>query len=360
MDLYYASTPYNILVNLLIKKSRNEDADLIISDFSAQNYDIYKKISMLKIFNHVYFVKQKQFEQVEFHDGLIRRVFRKIGERANNRLFFEKLFKRECSDMISKQKYDIAFFDATNYLQRVIFYHYKKINKKLMFYKTDCGIESYYNNTNTTIRFKWIRDVTRKMMKSYLGTYLIDKRLCLFDNKPTFQIDLNNLNINEINNIFDYKGDDGIFNNEVVYFDQKLDYQEWTDIQTSICDALAEKSKSFVVKLHPRTEAFIYKDKPIIKSKSTFELMLLNNKDKDFSKKIYVTPMSTAAFLPKMLLDKEPYVIFVMDIMGLHFPEEDAVRKFVDKAKTVYSSNKVYSLSTREELEETLNKIGTR
>ncbi len=361
MDLYYASTPYNILLTLFVKSSREENADLIISDFSAANEAIANNIKKTGMFKNVYFVNQKKHETVEMTGNKLVRIIKKIKNRVDNRFFFKKIIKKDCNQLDINKKYDLAFFDATNYLQRAIFYNYKKNNKRLKFYKIDCGIESYYNMSNLNVKFKSIRDVTKKMMKSYLGSYLIDNRFCLFNNYPSFSIPKDNIDINLINEVFQFDNFDFFNKGTNFYFDQKMDYESWSNKQNEIVEYLTQIDKDLVIKLHPRTEADNYKNCIIVNTKTTFELLVLNSKNINYDDLVLITPLSTSVFLPKMLLDKEPYIICLMDVMELHWSEEEPVRDFFRRAIDVYSNkNKIFIPSNMNELKEIINNVCRR
>ena len=89
--------------------------------------------------------------------------------------------------------------------------------------------------------------------------------------------------------------------------------------------------------------------------------MVLNSKNINYDDLVLITPLSTSVFLPKMLLDKEPYIICLMDVMELHWSEEEPVRDFFRRAIDVYSNkNKIFIPSNMNELKEIINNVCRR
>lgn len=335
MDLYFASTPFNLFSCLIVKEMNGVNADLIITDFAPSNYETYRKIKEYNIFDNVYFIEQKKFEIVEFpNENLLKKLKRKIVNRINNRLRFNKMFKKHFSNLPYVKKYDRLFFDSPNYVQRIIFNHYKQKNNKLICFRVDCGMETYFSVDDYNVRMLKLRDPTKKMMRQCKGVYLFAPEIS--DVKyPKIKIDIELYNKEFINHLFSYnENDTSLLNNKIIYFDQIFEFNEMNYKQLELFNQQF-KNMNIVVKLHPRREDNCYNEKAVNVT-SAFELILLNGPDISLNESILITPLSTAVFLPKILFDKEPYIICLLDVLGQEWIEGNSIIKFILALKSKY------------------------
>lgn len=73
---------------------------------------------------------------------------------------------------------------------------------------------------------------------------------------------------------------------------------------------------------------------------------------------VLITLVSTAAFSPKKLYDKEPYVIFLYDALGLYGKQKENTDDFVKGLMDTYrNKDKIIIPSNAEEVVRTLTKL---
>lgn len=146
----------------------------------------------------------------------------------------------------------------------------------------------------------------------------------------------------------------------VIMFDQYMQDNIITENQCKIAEILvsAYGKEKFVVKMHPRTIDVPYSDNvPVYKAKCPFEILMSTI---DLNNKILVSLVSTASMNPKMMLDAEPTVIFIVKIVGVDKSEEeiDETFKIMRRLKEIYRNpEKVIVPRTIEEFENIVNRL---
>lgn len=341
MKLFIASTPYNLFnyINLKINFFPNEDIDIVISNFDLKNEQYYKNVKDLKLFKNVYFIEQRGFDYNRLIPNKLKRFIRKVFSELKNRYLYNSYFKKYCSEMDYSRIYDEIYTDAFGFMPRFIFNHYHSKNKNIKVYKVDCGVECYYDN----ILSRKNKFMCNKIQKRLCGYYLYSKDLANVGEYKVFELPKVNVKdknfVNLINNVFEYRNEKFKFDEQkFLFLDQRLDEFEALDkIEQDIVDILkTESNKDVYIKLHPRTDenTIRYKDMVKMKTNSTFEILCLNNPDL-FNIKI-ITPFSTAAVLPKLLFDEEPYIICLTKLFMNKHAEAELMTEFFEKLKNTY------------------------
>lgn len=367
MKLFIASTPYNLFnyINMKINLFKNENVDLIISNFDKKNENYYNNLKRLNIFNNVYFVEQSKFNENDLIKNPLKRNIKKTIAEIINRFFFDYYFSIYCSKMDKKRKYDEIYVDAFGFMPRFIFNHYYKNNKQVKIFKVDCGVESYFDareNNQITRKQKYI---TGKIQKRLSGYYLYSSELANVGNYPVFLLPkINTCDksfVNIINSVFEYT--DYLVkhpNNGIIFFDQVLsDDINLDNKEEEIIQCLQRiLGNDYSVKLHPRTsiDSVRYKNIETIKTNSTMEILLLNNffNNED----VFITPFSTAVALPKLLFDKEPTIIILTKLFEEMYIEGVLTTQYFSKIANTYSDKgKVIIPASLKEFEKILMEL---
>ena len=360
-DLYYVSTPYNLFVALMIRMGNSNSSDLIISDFSSINEGLYKRIISEKIFDNVYFVEQRKFEEFNHNSNSFFFKLIHITKRMINIKFRKKKIYKKYFNKIPVLKYNRIYMDTPNFVQKVIYYRMKSINKDLEYYRIDCGIESYYLINKESL-IKRIFESNKNMMQVCKAVYLLNDSFKIFNEISTIDLckDINKIDVDKYNRVFDYlPSDNKLFDYQYIYFDQLLDFVEWNKIQEKMISNLVFLKNELCIKIHPRRNDVLYSGFDVFNSKTTMEVLVLNNPDVDYNNMVFISPFSTAAFLPKMMFNKEPYIIFTLDILKINMEEYSYVVKMVEKLIDSYSNkNKIFIPKTLEEFEEIIKSVG--
>lgn len=367
MKLFIASTPYNLLncINMKYNLFPNEKADILISNFDKKNEKYFNNLKNESLFDNVYFVEQRKFNEVDNIQNKLKRVFKKTCSELKNRYFFNSLFRKYCKGLEFYKKYDEFYVDAFGFTPRFIFNHYKKINKNLKVFKVDCGVESYYDASENNFITKKQKFICGKIRKKLEGYYLYDEKIANIGSYKVYLIPKLNLKdqnfINLINRVFEY--DDGIIegrSEKYIFLDQELsDSKPLEQMEEQIVDILNKYiNNDYIAKLHPRTNPEVKRYKNVLKMKtnSTFEILCLNN---DWiTKKCLITPFSTAAALPKLLFDREPVVICLTKLFDNKYQESELATNFFERLKRIYNKkDNIYIPETLEEFEKILVEI---
>ena len=128
-----------------------------------------------------------------------------------------------------------------------------------------------------------------------------------------------------------------------VYFSQLLssDANE-IQIEKDIVDNIFNFKDDFIVRPHPRGMTTLYEGLNIDNTYSQWELCCAEINGNS----VLIGNFSTALFIPKLIYDKEPTVIFTYKMYGNSFVEEA-----VNRLRTLYSNKqKVMCISSVDEL----------
>lgn len=344
---------------------KEDEVDLIVSNFDKKNETYYNNLKELNIFDNIYFIEQSKFNENDLIKNRLKRNIKKIIAEIKNRFFFDKYFKVYCSKMEDKKIYDEIYVDAFGFMPRFVFNHYYKNNKQLKVFKVDCGIESYYDdyvNNQITKKQKYI---IGKIQKNLSGYYLYSSEIANVGKCPVFLIPKPNPNdknfVSVINSVFKYK--DYLVkhpNKKIIFFDQVLSEDVNLDnLEEKVVQCIQNAlGNDYCVKLHPRTsvDSERYKNIEKIKTSSTMEILLLNGFFKNDD--VLITPFSTAVALPKLLFDKEPRIIILAKIFEELYIEGVLTTKFFNKIANIYSDkDKVIMPATLDEFERILREL---
>jgi hypothetical protein len=259
------------------------------------------------------------------------------------------------------KKYDEIYTDAFGFMPRFVFNHYHSNNKNIKVFKVDCGVECYYDN----ILSKKNKFMCNKIQKRLFGYFLYSKQLANVGNYEVFELPKintkNRVFLELIDKIFNYEDEKIKINSQkFLFLDQCLDdLPEVDSIEQEIVNALNNTLKDdYCVKLHPRTseDNERYKDVEKLKTRSTFEILCLNNPEL-FNAKI-ITPFSTAAILPKLLFDEEPRIICLTKLFMQKHIEAELMTEFFERIKNIYrDKDKVLIVETLEEFVDIIKEV---
>jgi hypothetical protein len=248
---------------------------------------------------------------------------------------------------------------------------------KYTLYFAECMKKSLKNGRNIEI----------ELIEEGLGEYLVDnmqysQKFNQYMMKPEWSNNLKrNVNIlkapylnetdefkNIMDAIFNYKRDLEFYG-DIIYFAQNFakDYnmQEFEFLEEKIYQIIDEKiqDKKVCIKLHPRAEKKQIKNFKILSTIGPWE-SAINDID-DIESKILISISSTAIITPKLMCNKEPYVISLVYIFEEYMKEiledynyTEKLIQLLEKVKDSYKDKEKFFMPKNiEELEEVLEKI---
>lgn len=333
--LFVCSTQYAILnsINIVLsdKKKYNGKTDIVIFHQTRDIKNLSKIIKKNKIFENIYdfpFINKKN----AFYLFLLL---------AFPSVFLSRLCLNKRSLDSLKNKYKIII--AQSQLYAALF---KTINKNAVAYLLEDGVSSYTSRTSDINRRSFFfrlanKTFLRRMLIADIKGHLLYKpemycgEKAFIEKLPEHKVQ----NRNIYNLIFKYLDNDLYNSHQFIYlgapyYGLKLLMSNPSDADSGIeerCKLLVDdamkalKKRSFVYRIHPieKIEKSYYEEFCILDNcKNMWEMECQNSITNDH---VLLSFFSTAAFSPKIIYDKEPYVIFLHKITGFNFFNADSL-----------------------------------
>jgi hypothetical protein len=363
-NLFICSSNFTILnsINTVINNSvfKNSESDLIIFHRTDDMKSLSSKIKKTNIFKNVFDFPFIEKKNIFFFIYTI--LFPKKFIRNN-------IFKNKSKELI-KNKYDTII--SQNMLYISIF---RGLSKAKLFL-IDEGLSSYTSRTiNPKKRSVYFHIANKILFKNKLKheniSYLLyEPKISFSKNNQILELSKINYKNNLLfNNLFNYKINNLYKYNKFIYLGVPI--YGLKDLMINLKNTpknFEEKSKSLISKLFKslKYNKLIYRPHPIENIeidknndnfiidnyKNMWEIECQNQIRNDH---ILISFFSTACFTPKLLFDKEPYVIIIYKILNFKFFNAD---KLLDRLKSIYSDpDKIIIIKDISELYKTIQKL---
>ena len=352
--VYACDTPLQILnaINLHENSFSTYRGDMFIYDQFGKAKEIADKLRNVDIFDNVYLIKRyKEYSGVLQKIATIKRM-----------LFPYLTIKKYLSgkNEIKKRKYNYAVLSFITTFSITVF----GISKKRVFIQLEDGIGTYIGNIlndYTTGLFKKVISIT-----SY-NTILRPEKVCVYNpqvykgNIPV--LCLKNCLSKEVSEkveyVFEYNQNQIYKDSKMIYLSQPLyDVKGFNEKKQCEINLVLEKYRQeILVRMHPREQKNMFVHYNIDTVKNLWELECIHQIDDD---NILISGFSTAQLMPKILMNKEPYVVFlyklvIEDVNNEYWKE---IKNFIDEFKGFYSNpDKIYIPETVSEFEKTISAI---
>ena len=260
------------------------------------------------------------------------------------------------------EKYDQLFVGDKGLLGVALSY----MNKPNVFIYDD-GIITYSGNCIIDEKDKlfWISKFLRSDVYSFniKKLYVNNKDFCKstisnnIEQLPLLKKD--NKAVDIIKKVFDFNEDSLVKNHRLIILEQPLDGRENYN-GTKFIDVVNEldvKQFNPLVRLHPRQKDLVYENIDMDTIGNMWEIDCIENINNDH---ILMSFFSTVQFSPKMLADKEPYVIFLykMFLTRLDGSEIPWFEEMIDQLKEKYTdSSKIFVPNDMEELKRIIESL---
>lgn len=339
MILFICTTEFQLFSILNICKSFFEDKKIDIYIYGEINRAKYikKKAEKSGIFNKIKIIKFKKVKIKIIHVLKIRMNIKQYLDDNN-----------EC--------YESVFLGGPDIRGIIIFDYFQKINLKckLCFYEE--GIFEYYLLNG--LKNNW-KKLFYKLFFGYIYLDVIDT-LYVFEPKIIIQgtRKRKTKKILLANKSFLTK----IFDENIEYKDKKIIFLETffpdkknTLNQKNIIEKLFNEfgKVNFAVKLHPASLETTYNAiKLDYLQNINFEIIGLKQ---TFENKVFFSCLSSAAILPKIIFDEEPYVIMLYRLFDSKV--DDELDKVFCNVQNEYKNNKFFIPNNNNELKQVLERI---
>ena len=314
--LYYCNSAYQILTVLNLHWHRkyanfenieNYNADIIVLNSFSQAKDIVEILKDSKLFDNVWLVN-KTYSNGKFHR------LNTLVDFLRPDIYLKRSFNIEKKSVYDR--YSVICVPKYSNITAAIW----RLNKDAELVLYEDGVSGY----NGSMRLRSDSRLYRKFYKrfnynrdfvDYEKMYVNDARLfagkdgCLAVDIPTFDKGF----LEDVKKMFaDYTSVDDLDDKNIYYFAQFLNNKEINIFIDDLLDNMSRYEDQVVYIPHPRhkdekTYSFAY-----AKEKQVWELRVLNIDDID--RKLLISIHSTACVTPKILFDREPYILFFYDL----------------------------------------------
>lgn len=362
---YFCTTPFQILSSLSLVKAMGEKADMYIMPQFSHAEDYGEKIRKTGAFRHVKVVDEPGIIHKYFkhRNGLINHL-----EIARSYLFVDEITKMVLEPGVFYSK---MYVSSRAYTGRVVQMHLIKhrIPTEIIYY--DDGEGSYVNDATYKPRKTdaIVRQILfgRKANDTNRTKYLYSPEFYHLLNPGTEQEDVrplpfftnDNAQKNYINSVFDYEDQKNIHADCIILDTLRDGFEPMFNqfllgLYGEAADTVGRERTS--IKCHPRDTmpkepGFQYYNNTSI----PFEVLCLNM---NMNQKVLVAISSTAAVIPKLLLDQEPFVIMLYKMTDRFQGKEPASRRYYEQCKNLYRNKERFMIpNTMEEFHDMLRQI---
>ncbi len=325
-DLFVCDTPYQI-VNAVNYKTANKEqkTDIYIYNQFASAKTVAENLKKTKMFDNVVL-----FDKYLSYSGIKQKLITLI------RIATPKITLKKHMDGKAKLKnYKTVFLSCfTPFTDSV-----RLLNPYAKICEYEDGTGSYFHNDLANKFRTGIFDIVNKL---FLGGTLSYKRDTIYLNHPeVYTLDENKTilplpkitNTNALKIIFNYTPNSKYTDNKIIYLTQPLKETSVgtraEEIEKQVFSLLGD---SALIRVHPRQSVDSYSGYKLDTENNLWEIECAEQITDDH---ILIGAFSTAMFIPKMLYNKEPMVIFTYELYGEHF--NDFV-KMVDMLRSMYKN----------------------
>lgn len=352
--IFACDTPIQVLnaVNLKETYYKEYEGDIYIYAQFKNAKNLFSGLAKSKVFNNVFLV-----EPYRKYSAMVRKIVT-----IKRMLLPYNTLKQYCVDKkIVKRKYDIIAFSFITSFTISVF----GMAKADKFILLEDGIGTYVSdilNNYTSSIFKRIaahmsyKEIfTPQKIAVYNPQMLKEKEVEVLKLENTFPENLGK----KIEQIFGYKENTFYRDNKIVYLTQPLQENKGFSAEKAeeIIHVLKQQKEDIVVRIHPRDNAEYYKEFCSDSVNNLWELECIHQISDD---SILIGGYSTTQFMPKILKNVEPYVIFLYKLLFDDLDEDywKNIEVFIRKIKANYSkTNKIIVPETIEELEKIMDKL---
>lgn len=334
---FFCSTPYQILLAIHIKRSmyQGDEADIYVLNHFSEAQVVCKNLQGVDLFRRVKFVDCIRFTN-SFSSNKIKRLYQKFIIYSKYKTISNQYFD------FGKYRYDEVLLTYPDVIIQLGLKVLFKWNPNIKIHMYEDGTGGYSSDIlAATVYKKYLNKITGfgKVIDQYDNLMLFMPELYVGETKiPKKKIPFMNKNDNNlsktVNHVFGYENDLTI-DEKIVYLEQPMNHVPRLNekIKEIIENILVD---DYIIKLHPRSKSEEYGNHKIFQKNSVpWEIICLNN---DIENKVLISYYSTAGISNKIIFDKEPMIIFLLELEELlefYRPPEN-LKLAIDKFRSTY------------------------
>ncbi len=362
---FVCETTYNLFIAIILLFQLKQIDDIDVTFFVRNNRikkELIDNLKTLKEINNV-----KEFNYSIFNDVYEKKLITVYYFSFMNYVFPFYFFNKFLQNKGEKYKFDEIYIAFPDMIERLLV----RLNAKSKLFFYEDGIGNYVEFTKRFPLYTCFTEdlwsfihFRKNKWKNVDGIFLNQPDCFDYDLIEKFKINNfvgNNMVENALNTVFStQENTENYYSNKMVFFTQPDDKspflgRSYKEIEIKIINMLNnEFHDSIIVRIHPRDDSIIDNVK-VDNSNNMFELMA---KDYVDDETIMISYFSTACFTPKLIYDKEPYIIFLYMLFDVDQLYRDSYKVFLDRMKKLYkSNNKIFIPKTDDELIDSINYI---
>ena len=359
----FVETPFQLLnyINYLYHQTDFENAvfDLFIRKEAYFSEDLVQRVKKTDLFNDIYLYQynKKDFEHITNLGVFVYKL---------RRFCFPRHYLRSISISkidLSTLHYDYLFCSNSFGIART----YTMIEPEIKIWVFDDGIGTYINSVALSSRK---RSLIYRIKGKTSPWERID-RIVVNNTKllPHTNIEVSALNSlakaenrfnSLVNTVFDYRDCDKYDINRLVYLTQPfnpINLNNFRKTEQRIIDGISDVTNECTLRIHPRQNDFVECGFSKDDVEALWELVCARQINDNH---ILIGCYSTAQFSPKLLFNKEPWLVFTYELYAGLFDEriKSNMRKMVDLIRTQYSNEqRIIVLQSIEDLKKVISEL---
>lgn len=350
---FACDTPIQVLnaINLKEKYFKDYESDIFICNHFATAESIYNKIVRMGLFSNAYLVKPyKNYSSlVQKFVTIVRLVFPGYT------------LSKYCNKKIKRKTYDYIAFSFIAPFTITLFGMAQSDNFILL----EDGIGTYVCDMLKDFSSPVFRKIAAH---TFYGNIFSPQRTAVYNSDMIVKGDADILKLHnnfsdvlrkKIEVVFDYKENTFYKDNRIVYLTQPLQENMGFSMEKAeeVIRVLKKRKNSIVIRIHPRDNADYYEEFNRDSVNNLWELECIHQISDE---SVLIGGYSTTQFMPKILKNAEPYIIFLYKILfnDLESDYWRNIETFIEKFRTGYSHpNRIIIPQNVGELEEALNQV---
>lgn len=340
-SLYVCDTLIQIMIASCVQKQLKEDAAIIMTDHTADMYEVYKRMKVHStLFKDVFFVEAKKYSaerdkyDTQYIDQVILDFLRENGLVDCNRILISTL-----------DRYMVRLFKV---------YKHDLGNKNICGAIIDEGPGIYCDYANVIQKYKYKSD--------FKEIYLCDPSLLSWTPEMEIcKVDITLFSdeqfVKELNDIFGYYDMEDEYKEKYIVmssgYNEIVAFNNTRELLLDLEEAVGKEN--ILIKIHPRVDNSLYEKYGYKTNKNRaipWEIIALNS---DLSDKVVITSSSSGLFSPMTLFGKKQVGITVMNIAEQADPV--GYLSYMKKYLVNKYSDCVYAPNTREEFKKILSNL---
>ena len=353
---FACTTPFQLIGAIAIAQRLRLETDLYLYGMFDGYKDVAKRLNMLCIFDKVIAIECERYLNIS--------KFRALWQSFNSR----NEVKRYLSSDVD---YEFYYSSSRAHPKLLLYYELRRRNPDIQYIIYDDGIGSYtsysplLNKTKIRYLIEWL---IRRNVFEPKRTSVVTRFPLLFELPPKLQnikvslmpsFDLSHDNRKMLKELFNFNIDDSIKERIIVFDVFRVLYKKTSYDLGKMDDCICEIIREFpydeiICKPHPRSRSvFNFQMKTYKGTGIPMEVIYSDMNDLD--NRILIGNHTTALYTPKMMFNKEPFVISLHNIVWSNRPN---IPHVFEKIRSMYTNKgKIIAPKTLEDLKICLSNI---